>query len=88
MKDLQAAPAVVGELLTITTSDQCFRGDLKVAKLHDPIGGKEMNEVIPPLWAPVLEVLAPQGMLLSGHERVTEDGAVREYRQGCWARLP
>ena len=52
-------PPVLGELLTITTTDECYRREVMVAKLHDPIGGN--GRPIPLPWAPVLKVLSPQG---------------------------
>jgi len=63
-------PGVLGELLMIETVDHTFRVETKVDKLHHLKGGKQLDDVMPPLWAPVLEVLSPQGLLLSGHERL------------------
>jgi len=48
-RELQAMPGVLGELLMIETVDQTFRGEIKVAKLHDLKGGKQLDDVMPPL---------------------------------------
>jgi hypothetical protein len=60
-----------------------------VARLHDEAGGSPAIELIPTLYQVTLRVLAPQGMLLTGHERIRDrEQVIVEYVQGWWARLP
>src|SRR5258708_5023665 len=83
--ELAHAQAIVGELLTVATDDECYKGSVTVARLHDPAGGKPGIELIPCLYAPVLHILAPQGLLLTDHERIRErDRYVLHYVQGWW----
>jgi hypothetical protein len=88
-RDLAHATGIVGELLTVMEGDDFYKGMIAVARLNDDAGGKARIELIPGLYAPVLHILAPQGMLLTGHERIRErDRYVSHFVQGWWARLP
>lgn len=88
-KALSQSRGVVGQLLTESTSDERYNGIITVARLHDDAaGGKAANDMLPCLYAPVLQILSIQGLLLSGHERIDEDGEVHDYVQGWWARIP
>ena len=88
-RELLQAAGVVGDLLTSETADGGRKGTVTVARLQDDAGGSPMIELIPTLYSPVLVILAPRGLLLSGHERIRErERVVREYVQGWWARPP
>ena len=88
-KELSQAPGVLGHLLTESTSDDRYHGVITVARLQDEAaGGKATNSLLPCLYAPVLQILSIQGLLLSGHERLEENGQVHDYVQGWWARIP
>ena len=79
----------MGELITAQTADNSYKGTVIVARLHTEAGGSPSIELIPSLYQVTLRVLAPQGMLLTGHERIRErERVVVEYVQGWWARLP
>ena len=86
-KELAHETGVIGELLTVMEGDDFYKGAINVAKLHD--GGAMTMELLTPLYSPVLHILAPQGMLLTGHERIRHrDRYVSHFVQGWWARLP
>lgn len=88
-KDLAHATGHVGELMTAMEGDDYYKGTIAVATLKDIAGGKSGIDLIPCLYAPVLHVLAPQGMLLTGHERIRErERYVSHFVQGWWARMP
>jgi hypothetical protein len=88
-RDLMSAAGIIGELVTVCEPDDFHKGAITIAKLHDPAGGKAGIELVACLYAPVLHIVAPQGMLLTGHERIREcDRYVSHYVQGWWARLP
>ena len=89
-KELAATPGAVGQLLTVTATDDRYRGVLTVAKLQDEAGsGKATSdELLPCLYAPVLLILSINGMLISGYERIADGDQERDFVQGWWARLP
>jgi hypothetical protein len=88
-RELSQSRGVLGQLLTESTTDERYKGVIVVARLQDDTAaGKPLNDVLPRLYAPVLQILSIQGLLLSGHERIDEDGQVHDYVQGWWARIP
>ena len=88
-RDLLRMPGTLGELLTSETTDPRYKGIVCVAKLHARGGGPGSIELLPALYDVTLRVLATQGILLTGFERVSEPGRLTvEYVQGWWARLP
>jgi len=86
--EIVRATGTLGELVTAQTADNSYKGTVIVARLHDDAGGSPSAELIPSLYQVTLRVLAPQGMLLTGHERIRRDRVFIEYVQGWWARLP
>ncbi len=87
-KALVAAPGVTGELITAHIADERDKDTVIVARLQLEAGGTPSVDLIPSLYQVTLRVLAPQGMLLTGHERIRTAEQIVEYVQGWWARLP
>jgi len=80
---------VTGDLVTAQAADDDFKSTVIIARLHDPAGGMPTIELLPSLYQATLRILAPQGMLLTGYERVRQrERVVVTYIQGWWARLP
>jgi len=87
-REIVRSTGTLGELVTAQTEDESYKGTLIVARLHEAAGAP-LAELLPSLYQVTLRVLAPQGMLLTGHERIRDrDRVVTEYVQGWWARLP
>jgi hypothetical protein len=88
-RDLLRADGIIGDLLTEQIADASYKGTVIVARVRGSAGGTPADELLPPLYQVTLRILAPQGMLLTGYERIREHERVTtEYMQGWWVRLP
>jgi hypothetical protein len=88
-RDLGAEPGVVGELLVWERHDALLRRSTRIATLVEGVRAGE-NEVLPPLFDATLVWMAPQGLVISGTERlrVGRRAEVTEFAQAWWCREP
>ena len=85
--ELSRADGVVGELLLGEQQDTLLRRTTRVATLTR-IGDAKSAELLPPLYDATVLWIAPQGMVLSGTERIAlGDGHQTELGQAWWVRL-
>ena len=81
------ADGIVGELLLTEHRDDLLRRTTRVATLTG-IGDAKSAELLPALYDATVVWIAPQGLVLSGTERIAlEDGRRAELGQAWWARL-
>ena len=86
-QEIASADGVIGDLTTALLPDPFLRETVIVATLRDPDSGTQCNELLPPLYLATLRLIARQGLMLSGHERIVRtDSSVVEFAQGWWAR--
>ncbi len=86
-REISRSAGIVGELTTADCPDDLLRGTVTVASLKDPASGAQRNELLPPLYIATLRLIAPQGLLLSGLERIDDaHGSQVAFAQGWWAR--
>lgn len=86
-RDIALASGVVGDLVTAERPDEFLRGSIVVARLVSFESAANMAELLPPLYDAKLKLIARQGLMLMGHERMTPgSGPTIEFVQGWWAR--
>jgi len=87
-RDLASAGGLVGELLVCERQDPLLRRTTRVATLTGIGDGKPAN-LLAPLFDATVVWIAPQGLVLSGIERIAlDDGREVEVAQAWWARVP
>jgi hypothetical protein len=87
-RDLARAEGVVGELLVGERQDPVLRRTTRVATLTG-FGDAKPSDLLPPLFDATVVWIAPQGLVLSGIERIAVDGGCEvELAQAWWARVP
>ena len=86
-RDIALASGTVGDLITAERPDEFLRASVVVARLVSFEGEGNMAELLPPLFDAKLRLIARQGLMLMGHERMTPgSGPTVEFVQGWWAR--
>ena len=86
-RDIALASGVIGDLITAERPDEFLRASIVVARLVSFEGEGNMAELLPPLYDAKLRLIARQGLMLMGHERMTPgSGPTIEFVQGWWAR--
>ena len=88
-RDLRSEPGFVGELLVCERHDDLLRRSTRIATLVEGVRPGE-NEVLPPLFDATLVWMAPQGLVISGIERlrVGRRPELTEFAQAWWCREP
>jgi len=88
-RDLGREPGFVGELLVWERHDDLLRRSTRIATLVEGVRPGE-NEVLPPLFDATLVWMAPQGLVISGIERlrVGRRPELAEFAQAWWCREP
>jgi hypothetical protein len=86
-RELAHADGVVGELLLGERPDPLLRRVTHVATLTS-IGDAKSAQLLPALYDATVRWIAPQGMVISGTERIAlQDGRTTELGQAWWVRL-
>jgi hypothetical protein len=86
-REIARADGIVGELLLTEHRDELLRRTTRVATLTG-IGDAKSAELLPSLYDATVVWIAPQGLVLSGTERIAlKDGSRAELGQAWWARL-
>lgn len=86
-REVTHADGVVGELLVCERLDPLLRRTTRVATLTS-FGDAKTADLLPPLFDAAVVWMAPQGLVLSGIERIAlDDGREVEVAQAWWARV-
>ena len=86
-RDIALSGGVIGDLVTSERPDEFLRGVVVVARLVSFDDAASMAELLAPLYDAKLRLIARQGLMLMGHERMTPgSGPTIEFVQGWWAR--
>lgn len=82
---LVRAPVLTGDLLVEEHYEHGLGRNARTAKLKDPCRPRE-GDLLPILFDVQLLWVAPQGLMLTGFERVDAGGSVIDYAQSWWCR--